>query len=180
MNRRRFLAGLGLAGITGSFVGTGAFSATTADRELSVEVTGDNSASLTLRELGDGGRSIEAGPEVEFSFPVIGGSGTGLGPDSIYEFDRDANEAGQSNATLGLLRIENHGTLPVEVYSKHTTESSLEIELYNVADTDRSALRDNPPVLDVGEVVDVGFRIRTYDVEIGTYSETIEIVAQAL
>jgi hypothetical protein len=178
MNRRDVIIGLGITGVAGSFVGTGAFTATTANRELSVEVTGDDSASLRLRELGDGGRSAKNGPEVEFSFPV-GGSDTGLGSDSVYEFDRDASETGQNSLTLGLLRIENHGTQPVKVYSTHSTDSSLEVELYDVTDPDRLALSDDPPVLNVGESVDVGFRIRTYGTAIGTYRETIEIVAQA-
>jgi len=179
MNRREFITGLGVTGVAGSFVGTGAFTATTADRELSVEVTGDDSASLTLRELGNGGRSAENGPEVEFNFPVIGGSDTGIGSNSVYEFDRDASEAGQNNPTLGLLRIENHGTQSVKVYSTHSTDSSLQVELYDVTDPDRLALSDDPAVLNVGESVDVGFRIRTYGTAIGTYHETIEIVAQA-
>lgn len=192
MKRRGFLIGLGgLTGAGSMILGSGAFTEVTAERTLEVTVVGDGEAYLTLSQLGDGnsevpsGRSIEDGsPEtVVFSFPGIGEQDSepdlGLGPDSIYEFDRDAGESDQSEPVEGLLRIENNGNQPVLVYSQFNTNSELEVELYDVSDSDRTALRDEPAELGVGEYVDVGFRIRTFDADTGTFDETLEIIGVA-
>lgn len=65
----------------------------------------------------------------------------------------------------------------MEVYSKHETDSELEIELYDETDPDETALRDEPAELNVGESVDVGFRIRTFGADVDTFDETLTIVA---
>ncbi|WP_435067010.1 hypothetical protein [Haloplanus sp. C73] len=185
MKRRVFIAGLGaITGIGGATLGTGAFTATTADRQLSVEIARDSDALLTLTELGDGGRSVEDGGEVKFRFPSMSERAAdpdlGLGTDSVYEFDQDVDEIGASNPVMGLLRIENQGTQPVEVYSNDVSNSGLEFELYDVTDSSRTALRDSPIVLNVGQSVDVGVRITTHGVAIGSFQETIQIIAQAV
>ncbi|WP_336038249.1 hypothetical protein [Halobacterium yunchengense] len=184
MKRRTFLAGLGATAAGSSAVlGTGAFTSVSADRRLQVEVASDDDALLALTQLGSGFRSAEDGtPEkVEFSFPSmeeqVDDHGLGLGADSVYEFDRDADESSTEEPTEGLLRIENQGTQPVTVYSEHQTDSELEVELYDVEDDDETALRDDPALLDVGESVDVGFRIRTVGADVGEFEETLTIVA---
>ncbi|WP_444682113.1 hypothetical protein [Halorubrum sp. FL23] len=182
MNRRKFFTTLGVAatGISAA-VGTGAFTSVEASRRIEVETANDNNAFLRLEELGGGKRSIEDDGQVEFSFPGlderIDNPEIGLGVDSVYEFDRDAGESGSSPTTEGLLRIENQGTQPVEVYSEHETDSELEIELYDVTGDSEIALRDDPPTLDVGDSVDVGFRIRTHGASVGEFEETMTIVA---
>ena len=186
MNRRTLLAALGgIAGSISVVSGTGAFTEVTATRTLSVATADDNDALLGLHQLGAGERSDEDGtPEqVEFSFPGdderLADPSLGLGTDSVYEFDRDAAESSKSSPTEGLLRITNQGTQPVEVYSKFQSTSNLAVELYDVTDPGEEALRDDPAELDVGEHVDVGFRIRTFGTDIGTYDETLTIVAEA-
>lgn len=185
MKRRTYLAGLGsLAAASGLTVGSGAFSSVSTERSLTVETAGDAEGLLSLQQLGSGGRSEDDGtPEkVEFSFPGtdrrLADSDIGLGTDSVYEFDNDADESGGAGSVDGLLKITNQGTQPVEVYSEHPTSSEIEIELYDVTDPDRTALRDEPATLAVGEHVDVGFRIRTNDAGVGTFDETLRIVAQ--
>lgn len=189
MKRRKFIWGTGAAATSGaSLLGSGAFSSVEAERRVKVEVADDNEAFLALKQLGDGkysigGRSIEDGtPEVvQFSFPGVGerlnDPELGLGKESIYEFDRDSGESQNTSPIEGLLRITNQGTQTVEVHSEHETDSDLGIELYDVTDSDSTALRDEPAVLNVGEKVDVGFRIRTFGVELDTYDETLTIVA---
>jgi len=186
MKRRTLITSLGgLAASSALVVSSGAFTSVSADRRMQVETAGDNDALLRLEQLGDGERSDEDGtPEtVSFAFPgdeeFRNDPSLGLGTDSVYEFDRDANEPDGSNATEGLLRIENQGTQPVAVYSEHQTDSELEIELYDVTDSDRTALSADPATLGVGEHVDVGFRIRTFDADLGTFDETLTIVAEA-
>ena len=185
MKRRTLIVGRGgLATGTSIATATGAFTSISAERRLKVTTEGDNDALLMLQQLGDGKRSIEDGtPEkVEFSFPGLeerlDDSSLGLGVDSVYEFDRDANESEEESPTEGLLRIENQGTQTVEVYSEHATDSELEIELYDVTDDDENALRNDPAKLGVGEAVNVGFRIRTFDANVGTFDETLTIVAE--
>lgn len=184
MKRRNLLTALGALTGVGGVVGTGAFTSVSAERQLAVKTEGDNNALLRLKQLGSGERSEEDGsPEkVEFSFPgdeeLWDDPSLGLGTDSVYEFDRDAEESDGGSPTEGLLRIENQGTQPVDVYSEHQTDSELEIELYDVTDPDETALRDDPVTLDVGEYVDVGFRIRTFDADIGRFNETLTIVGE--
>lgn len=183
MKKRKFILGLGTVVGTGSIIGSGAFTSTSAARRLVIQTAGDNNALLRLKQRGDGYRSSETDtPEkVSFSFPGweerVESPNLGLGADSVYEFDRDADESGSSSPTQGLLRIQNQGTQPVAVYSEHETDSELEIELYDVTDDSETALRDDPPTLDVGDSVDVGFRIRTHGASVGEFEETLTIVA---
>lgn len=189
MKRRTVIAGLGsLAASSTLAVGSGAFTTVSAERTVVVETADDNDGLLSLSQRGDGtglhgGRSDEGGtPEaVYFSFPgtsrQINNPELGLGTDSVYEFDQDSGEADDTSPSKGLLRIRNRGTQPVSVHSQFATESELDIELYDVTDPDRTALRDEPAVLAPGEDVDVGFRIRTFHSEIGQFDETLTIVA---
>ena len=185
MNRRTLIATLGSLTAGSAFaVGSGAFTSASTERSMTVKTVDDNDALLGLEELGEGERSKEDGGVVKFSFPsygeLRGNSDLGLGTDSVYEFDRDADESGKINPTKGLLRISNQGTQSVEIYSQYQTSSELEIELYDVTDTDRTALRNEPAVLSTGDSVDVGFRIRTFGADVDTtYDETLIIVAEA-
>lgn len=186
MKRRALITGLGGLTASGTLVlGTGAFTSTSANRTVSVSVAQDDQAVLALDDRGDGtgfggaGRSIEnSDDQVEFTFPGVGRSSEdgdlGLGVDSTYEFsdDTDASES-------GLLGITNQGTQPVVVYSRHETDSELEIELYDASNPDRTALRIEQPELPVGQGINVGFRIRTSGAVPGTFDETLTIIAEA-
>lgn len=181
MKRRTVLGALGVLGSSSLFtIGSGAFSFLRAERELTINVEHDNDAYLGLRQLGKGTRAIEDGtPEqVEFRFPglqeAIDDPDLGLGKNSVYEFEFDAEE----DDARGLLRITNQGTNDVSVHSEHETTSELDIEIFDVDDTDKTALRDDPVELSPGDSVDVGFRIETFDVEPDTYEETLTIVAE--
>jgi hypothetical protein len=186
MKRRQLLVGLGsLAAGSSLALGTGAFTSVSAGRQLRVETASDNDALLALTQLGGGERSDEDGsPEkVEFSFPGdeerLNDPSLGLGVDSVYEFDRDFEESQEDDPVEGLLRIQNQGTQTVEVYSEHVSGSNLEVELYDVSDPNKTALRDDPAVLGVGDHVDTGFRIRTFGSAIGEFDEMLTIVAEA-
>ncbi|WP_436903003.1 hypothetical protein [Halovenus halobia] len=186
MKRRTLIAGVGSVLASGTLaLSSGAFSSVRADRRVTVSAAEDDDALLNLNSLGDGrglggnGRSIEnSDGQVEFFFPGIGlqndDDSLGLGTDSVYEFDRDS----AAGAEEGLLRITNQGTQELGVWSLHETESEIGIELYDVTDPQRTALRDRPASLGVGERLDVGFRIRTFDAEISSFDETLTIVAE--
>jgi hypothetical protein len=189
MKRRTVLTGLsGLIAAATATIGSGAFANVSVERKATIRVADDNDAFLALSQLGGGrysvgGRSIENGsPEVvQLSFPGVGerlnDPELGLGVDSVYVFERDSGESG-SGATEGLLRIGNQGTQTVEVTAEHTMGSELEIELYDVTDSDRTALEDEPVELAVGDAVNVGVRIRTFEADLGTFNETITIAAE--
>lgn len=189
MKRRTFIGSLGAAAAGGSAIlGTGAFTSVSATRTLTVETTDDNEALLALSELGEGtegagGRSSKGGDTVTFSFPGVGrrldNPDLGLGTDSVYEFDQDGGEADEPDPDTGLFRIENRGTQSVTVHSEFPAESQIGVELYDVTDPDKTALRDEPAELDVGDSVDVGFRIRTFGADVDTFEETLTIVAEA-
>ncbi|MFB6073156.1 MAG: hypothetical protein ABEJ88_09330 [Halobacterium sp.] len=174
MQRRRFLVSLGgLAGATSLALGTTAFTSVSATRSVSVTVADDERAFLRLEPLrvdGSGGlptgRSKSYGEQVWFSLPGTGPGETteaeGLGVESVYEFHE-------------LLRIENQGTQPVEVYSTYGGETLANLALVR----DSGVLRDDPPVLDVGEAVDVGLLVDTHGTPVREmeYNETLTIVA---
>lgn len=189
--KRRTVLGLA-AWTTASLVtaGSGAFTVARVDREMTVDVVDDSEAYLALRELGSGGRSVEdgrPGQTVRFSFPgddeerVSGHPvGDGLGTDSVYEFVSDAD-----GAVDGLLEIVNKETNTVEVSDDQDETDGPRVELFDVTDSDRRAIRENHPVLSPGESVRVGVRIDTHGVEIGggdsadgsEYWETISLLA---
>lgn len=184
MKRRALITGLGGLTASGTLVlGTGAFTSTSANRTVYVSVAQDDQAVLKLDDRGDGtgfggaGRSIEnSSDRVEFGFPGAGRSNEedlGLGVDSIYEFDDDTKAS-----ELGLLGITNQGTQPVVVYSRHETDSELEIELYKASDPDRTALRTQKPELPVGEGINVGFRIQTSGAVPEMFEESLTIIAE--
>lgn len=180
MKRRTYLGAIGALGSGSVFaVGSGAFSFTRAERDLKVAVIHDNDAYLELRQRGSGGRAIEDETPEQVIFELPGfreeSPGDGLGKNSVYEFDRDANE--DSSGIDGLLKIANRGTNTVVVYSEHDG-TGLEIELYDVTDPDKTALRTDPPELGIGESIIVGLRIETFETQVGTHEETLEIIAE--
>ena len=188
MKRRTLLAGVGSLTAASSLVfGSGAFTSVSADRSVNVEVADDNQSLLAVHERGDsqyveGGRSSKGGDTVSFSFPGVGRQindpDLGLGVDSVYEFTQDSGEADSQDVEEGLARIQNQGTQPVEVYTVHESDTGLGIELFDVADPDWTALRDDPVELSVGGEVIVGVRIRTHGAGTGDFDETLTIVAE--
>lgn len=186
MKRRALLTGIASTAVTSMLVGSGAFTSVAADRRVNVEIADDNQALLAFSERGEGlypegGRSNEGGDTVSFAFPGVGQQieepELGLGADSVYEFTQDGGEADNDSSEKGLARIENRGTQIVEVYSIHRTDSEIDIELFDVDDPEKVTLREDPAELSVGDYVDIGFRIRTHDAEIGDFDETLTIVA---
>lgn len=178
MNRRRFIVGVVGGSVASSTVlATGAFSSAETDRGVAVEVAHDRDAYLGLNELGNGKRSIIDDGKIVLRFPgfqeAIDDPALGLGKDSVYEFVSDADDD-----TPGLVRITNQGSNVVSVYAEHDSSSDLEIEMFDVTDPDRTALRIEPVELAPGEYVDVGFRIETFDAQSRTYDETLTIVAE--
>ncbi|GAA0524266.1 hypothetical protein SAMN04488066_10683 [Halorubrum aquaticum] len=110
MQRRKFVVGLGaLASGSAAAVGTGAFTSVEADRNVDVEVAGDDAAYLGLRKAAgpntDPGANSDAyldtsGAEVSLDFSSSNGTtdlGDGFNPNSVTEID-------------DLIEVQNQGT----------------------------------------------------------------------
>jgi len=172
MRRRRFLAGVGtLVGAGSAALGTGAFTSVKAERNVSITVAKDYRAFLRMDPIGDKGidgkntgRSFVNGSEIEFEIPGDEGGensdANGVGLDSVYEFH-------------DLVTVSNQGTQPIRLYSNYNGDSLGDLALI----TDSDVLRDDPPVLDVGDSLNVGLYIDTHGSSIGEFNETLSIVA---
>lgn len=172
MNRRRFLAGVGgLAAAGGTALGTGAFTSVEAERSVSVTTADDDRAFLRLEPIPKDGidgnptqRSSSTGEVVLFDIPGPGNGenpdAQGVGLDSIYEFH-------------DLLTVVNQGTQPVQLYSTYGGTELSDLALVS----DNGILRDDPPILDIGDSVDVGFLFDTHGSSVGEFDETLTIVA---
>lgn len=174
MKRRRLLTGLGtLVGGVSVTLGTGAFTSVSATRTVSIDVASDAYAFLRLNPIVDEGlgedspstgRSFSNGQTVEFEIPGDddgeSSSAEGLGLDSVYEFH-------------DLVEVSNQGTQPVQLHSTYDGDALTDLALVK----DDGVLRDDPPVLDVGDSIDVGLQIDTHGSSIGEFDETLTIVA---
>jgi hypothetical protein len=163
MKRRKLLLGISTIAGVGGILGSGAFSSVSAERTVSVAVANDNRAYLRMKPIpkagisGDTvGRSETYGDAVSFTIPGDGPGenqdAEGVGVDSVYEFH-------------DLMSVENQGTQPVEVYSSYNGNKLADLALVN----DNGILRDDPPVLDTGDSINVGLYIDTHGSTTGEY-----------
>lgn len=164
---------LGLGSLTasaGTILGAGAFTSVQANRSITIDVADDDRAFLRLEPLVDEGfngdstgRSGSYGQTVSFSIPGEGNgeneNAEGVGVDSVYEFH-------------DLLQIVNHGTNPVQLHSSYDGEALAEVALVK----DSGILRADPPMLDVGESIDVGLYLDTHGSKAGEFNEKLTIV----
>lgn len=168
MNRRSFVAGLGaVVGGSSALVGTGAFTSVSAERSVSMEFANDNTAFLRMKQLqGSNGRSLSNGETVGFSIPGSKpfadseSDAEGVGIDSEYEFE-------------DLVKIQNQGTQPVELYSTYDGDKLADLALVK----DGAVLRDDRPTLGTGDSINVGLYIDTHGTSTGGFVETLTIVA---
>jgi hypothetical protein len=165
MNRRKYLATLGsLAAGSAATIGTGAFTSVSAERSVNVSVAGDKKAFLGLKPTSEPNgvfASVQGGTlTLDFSETTdVGGSG--LGTDSVYEFD-------------DVFRITNQGTQPVYVWATFSGASGnftpdgsdTDIYLYPNGDSD-DRLRDSDDdvlYLGVGQSAGIGVHVDTTSV----------------
>lgn len=109
MKRRQLLAGIGALAAGGSAaLGTGAFTAASADRDVSVTVAGDASAYVALESQSEYAIQTANGLKLDFSQTVSGG-GSGVGEDSFYQIGKD------SDGSDAIFTLTNQGTQEVEI-----------------------------------------------------------------
>jgi len=148
-NRRKFITGLSaLAAGSAAAVGTGAFTSTQADRDLTVAVADDASAYLGLEPAGSANSnayaSVGSNGQVSLDLSSTGNGGTGLNKNAETRIDE-------------LLIVSNQGTQTVNVW--------VDIGLGNVSGIDNSDLYFFP-----GDATDT--RLNN-----GAGSETDEVLA---
>ncbi|ARS90297.1 hypothetical protein [Natrarchaeobaculum aegyptiacum] len=182
MNRRQFLIGGGGFAIgASSLISSGAFSVIGTDRTLDVTVEMDPEAYLAFDLVDEGGRAWIDFNQIRFELPGIredefnGTNPSGLGRDSVYEFTNDT--AGQAGD--GLFTVTNQGTRVVTVHFDVNGTDGPNVDVFDVADSDRSAIvADDPIDLETGAGFAAGLRIDTHDVQVGSYGLTMNAVAE--
>lgn len=186
MNRRQLLAGLGaLAGGGGIITGTGAFTSVDADRQATVQVSGDVEAFMQIFPSDRGSLDQPNGtfatstgtPGNQLAIDINDTAGTdpgstGVGTDSRYVFD-------------DVFRVRNEGTQDVFVQIDSISTStnppsgasggSIEVDFFASEGADASSTgpsfsgvdvidgSTNELVVPVGDVRAVGMRIETVD-----------------
>ena len=160
MNRRKYLAALGVLGSgTAAAMGTGAFTSTSASRDVSVSVADDTNGYLGLSaspnengEFASVDTSSGGDGEIALDFGASDGGGSGVGLNSTYNFD-------------DVFRIENQGTQTIYVWANFSGEDldDDDIWFYPGSDSDRELNDGSNSVvtLTTGQQVNVGVHIDT-------------------
>ena len=166
MERRKFILAIGGIASTGAAVGSGAFSSVEATRDVSVSVADDASAYLAMEPLDspNGNQFATTGGDVlALDFSDSGNDGTGLGTDSVYNFDK-------------VFRIVNQGTQGVYVWATFSGSTDgfdtggvdTDVWLYPNGDPD-DKLRDSEDdvlYLPTGSSADIGVYVDTHDLDV--------------
>ncbi|TKX45439.1 LamG domain-containing protein [Halorubrum sp. SD690R] len=168
MKRRRLILGLGgLASLGGSLVGTGAFTSVSAERDIAVETADDANAFLAMVPIdspnGDAFATTQDGL-ILLEFTNTDAGGSGLGTDSVYDFD-------------DVFRVTNQGTQPVYVWAVfadasgdfNVGTSDTDVWFYAHGDSDNK-LRDSADdvlYLTPGADADIGVHVDTDDLNEG-------------
>lgn len=179
--KRRTVLGT-ISGVLGSSlaIGSGAFSSTRAERQLTAEVVDDSEAYLRIGtestgiagrsskvDIGQGGRVAVfriPGPEDDL---VAGTDPSGVGLNSEYWFDN-------------LATIQNQGKNRITVYSDYSGELE-EIAIYKSGDQS-TILRSKSTgvILDPGQSFTMGIYIQTTDEDTKEYNEKIGLIAKSV
>lgn len=169
MKRRHLIIGAGgLMGMS-TIVGSGALSAVSATRDVSVAVANDFEAYLTLTQRGSGKRSTLDGPAGEINFDIpssddseYGGTDPdGVGTDSVYRFAEDA-----ASDQSGLFAVENSGTDPVRVFgSQDSTSGVPTVKIFDVTTGNLLTKTSPSATLSVGDQLVCGLEIDTEGID---------------
>lgn len=156
MNRRKFLFGAGSFAAAGAAaMGTGAFTNVTANRDVTVNVANEDNAYLALTTSGSANSQFVTGAEstqLGLDFSSSGNGGSGVGMDSVYNFD-------------DVFRIINQGTQKIYVWAEFTgaTLDNDDIWLYPDSSDSRRLQNSDKNVVElgVGSELKIGVHIDT-------------------
>jgi len=133
MQRRKFLIGAGsLAAGSAAAVGTGAFTTVEADRDVSINVTDDANAYLSIRPAPKDPNGVHAGQdddgEVYIDIADSGNDGDGVNPNAETTFDHVLSLRNKGTQDVGVW-VEKSGDLQgctVLFYPSNRGPSSIE------------------------------------------------------
>ena len=165
MKRRQLIIGIGGTAGLGSAIGTGAFTSVSAERDVTVETADDANALLAMEPLDTPNGNEFATTEdglVELDFSTTNAGGSGLGVDSVYDFD-------------DVFQVTNQGTQPVYLWATFADSAGsfevgtpdTDIWLYTDGDSGNK-LRDSADdvrYLTVGASADIGVHVDTDDLD---------------
>lgn len=164
MRRRNLLLGIGATAGAGAALGTGAFTNTTSDREMSITVADDANGLLALYPHdGPNGEYVDdTGDKLAFEF---GDETTGLTRGSTYEFDET-------------FRVANQGTQSVYVWAEIGSAAFSDDALY-VYRTDPTVPFNAGEAEQIGTGGDrlLGIYVDTTGIDTDTYQPTVTIHA---
>ncbi|SDK20396.1 Protein of unknown function [Halovenus aranensis] len=194
MKRRKFLVGLGSAGIGGSaLIGSGAFSRVDAQRSVTIQAATDPNAYLGMDKCGDpptpnsSYASIDDNGHLQVLMnpqnPTIGESplGEGVNSDSRSYFD-NVFEICNQGKEAACVYIEDDDSWPT-VPDGEIDAGERRVDFYLNGFRDDSLVgSDNALLLDVGECICLGLVTRTFglsegDELLGALDDTVRIIA---
>lgn len=178
MKRRSFIVGLGAASVGGGLtVGSSAFSATDASRNVTVSVKDDSDAYLKLTPNNHDYARKDSNDQIRFSFDdefeaTPGDFGDGVGSDSQYEFHH-------------VFTVENQGTETVRLFGQYEDDDVENIQLMQSTDVNSQDGGKSDPLnednrstpLGSGDQLGIGFLIDTTNIDLGPKETEISIVA---
>jgi hypothetical protein len=162
MQRRKFVLGLGSLTAAGTaIVGSGAFTTAEATRDVAVEVADDSTGYLALQASGgsNGQFASQAGDgTIELDFSGSGNGGSGVGTNSVYNFD-------------DVFTVTNQGTQTIYVWVNFSgstfDDSSLYLYPNGSRDTKLNDGNNSVLTLSPGEVADMGVHVDTESITSG-------------
>lgn len=182
MNRRRFIGGLGaVLGGGGTLVGTGAFSSTEADRDVTVQVAQEDQSYLSLIASSSANGAFSsnqssAGNQLMLDFDdsivTYQDSGEGVGKNSKYEFD-------------DVFRVRNRGTQTIYVnlddVSTHGGDTTVQFYVRDGSGNRQSISSSggSPLEVGVGSEESIGVYIETDQPATGDSGGTVTVDASA-
>jgi len=172
LSRRNVLIGLGsLVGGGGALVGTGAFSTASAQREVSIETAGDNSAFLTIEGDDD---YVTDNSDGALTIDLAGPSDSGFNDEAITTVDGVVtitnNAADDSSTTVGVSDAgpedaSANGSASLVV--QNDSDEDVAVVTFYVGETGSNSVgSDETQTLDTGESAEL-------DVEIDTRDDTV-------
>jgi hypothetical protein len=199
MNRRKFILGVGGVSVgSAGVIGTGAFSNITADRDVTLRIAADNNGYLEFDPVSEL-TTIPHGGVTEFDLTQFNEipdvDGKGFNKRSVFEItgtSRDQyegvfalrNQADRqiefASTTVGDINEIEKPNDPGELDFNALSESDPRIELFEIDDSNRTAIDDDNWVeLDIGFQTALGFRLIVPEVaDLGSHTIHQIIVAR--
>lgn len=168
LSHRKILIGIGLiAVVSGTALGSGAFTQVTADRSMTVEVADDSNGLVGIsggesnaRYVTTNSNDPAAGIELKIDNSTLGGNANGLNPNATVTIDK-------------ILQLQNNAGESIDVSINYSEESALTFDLDSSTDTADSTVTLSSD----GATTQVDLEIDTAQLSDGSNSLTVTVTA---